>query len=235
MPGEFPAPQKRNRIGHLPARRSAVHIGREGFREESERCRRIADLEVAEREMPIQVTVQRAVARKGRKPRRQEGPGRVRIALLIAEVRAGVRGPGVFGVLGRLSLSILRERHPVMGRKPPVVAVDGRKVFQQVQQSAFLPCAAGTADQAVGERSGGQHHGIADVVIGFLIISSIFMTSPESSSYFSERLHQLQNRVKAGEGASVSAAAGAAAPGQTSPHTGVQEPQPVRSGCRLRR
>ena len=57
MPGELPAPQKRDRVGHLCARRSAVHIGREGLPEEPERCRRIADLEVAERKMPVQMAI----------------------------------------------------------------------------------------------------------------------------------------------------------------------------------
>src|SRR5580704_14436939 len=52
MSGEFPAPQKRNRIGHLPARRPTMDIGREGFPEEPKRCCRIAGLEMAERQMP---------------------------------------------------------------------------------------------------------------------------------------------------------------------------------------
>ncbi len=60
MPGEFPAPQKRNRIVQLPARRSAVHLGREGFPEQPERRRRIAGLEMAECEMPTQMAVQRS-------------------------------------------------------------------------------------------------------------------------------------------------------------------------------
>src|SRR6266851_7543498 len=57
MPGKFAAPQKGNRIVHLPARRAAVYIGCEGFPEKPERCRRIAGLEVAQREMPTQVAV----------------------------------------------------------------------------------------------------------------------------------------------------------------------------------
>jgi hypothetical protein len=57
VPGEFPAPQKGNRIVYLPARRPAVHIGCEGFPEKPERCRCIAGLEVAEREMPTQVAI----------------------------------------------------------------------------------------------------------------------------------------------------------------------------------
>src|SRR6266852_5818906 len=57
MPGEFPAPQKGNRIVHLPARRSAVYIGCEGFPEKPERCRRIAGLEVAKCQMPTQVAI----------------------------------------------------------------------------------------------------------------------------------------------------------------------------------
>ena len=52
-----PAPQKGNRVVHLPARRSAVHIGCEGFPEKQVRSRSIVGLEVAEREMPIQVAI----------------------------------------------------------------------------------------------------------------------------------------------------------------------------------
>ena len=58
MPGEFPAPQKRNRVVHLPARRPAMHIGGERFPEKPHRRRRIAGFEMAEREMPAQVAVQ---------------------------------------------------------------------------------------------------------------------------------------------------------------------------------
>jgi hypothetical protein len=63
----------------------------------------------------------------------------VRIALLIREVREGVRRPGVLRVLGEgsfdlwasgIPLSILRERHPMMGREPPIVAVAGRKLVR---------------------------------------------------------------------------------------------------------
>jgi hypothetical protein len=57
MPGEFPAPQKRNRIVQLPARRPAVDVGSEGFPEKPERRRRIAGLDVAHREVPAQVAV----------------------------------------------------------------------------------------------------------------------------------------------------------------------------------
>ena len=57
IPGEFPAPQEGDRIGHLPARRPAVYIGCEGLPEKPVRRLCIAGLEVAEREMPIQVAV----------------------------------------------------------------------------------------------------------------------------------------------------------------------------------
>src|SRR5207253_5147209 len=57
MPGEFPAPQKRDRIGHLSARWPAVYVGGEGLPEKPVRRRCIAGLEVAECQMPIQVTV----------------------------------------------------------------------------------------------------------------------------------------------------------------------------------
>ena len=58
MPGEFPAPQKGNRIIHLPMRRSAVHFWCEGFREEPARRRCVACFERAEREMPTEVAVE---------------------------------------------------------------------------------------------------------------------------------------------------------------------------------
>ena len=57
MPGELPAPQKRNRIVQLPARRPTMDIGREGFPEQPVRRRCIPGLEVAEREMPTQVAI----------------------------------------------------------------------------------------------------------------------------------------------------------------------------------
>ena len=106
VPGEFPAPQKGNRIVQLAARRSAVHVGREGVPKQSGRRRCIAGLEVAEREVPAQMAVERAVARIGGQPRRQKGAGCVRIALLVAEVRAGVRRPRVVGVLGEGSIDL---------------------------------------------------------------------------------------------------------------------------------
>jgi hypothetical protein len=52
-----PSATKRNRIGYLPARRPAVHIGCEGVTEKPERRRCIADLEVAECQMPAQMTI----------------------------------------------------------------------------------------------------------------------------------------------------------------------------------
>src|SRR5271169_3122927 len=99
--------------------------------------------------------------RISRKPRHQEGAGRVWIALLVAEMRAGMRRPGVLGVLGEgtidlragsLSLSIFRERHTMVGREPPIIAIARCKPVEQLQQHTFLPGTAGTANQAVGER-----------------------------------------------------------------------------------
>ena len=53
---------------------------------------------------------------------------------------------------GGIALSVPRERRPVMGGEPPLVAVARGKPVQQLQQRALLPGAAGAADQAVGER-----------------------------------------------------------------------------------
>src|SRR5437764_15439044 len=81
-----------------------------------------------------------------------------------------MRRPGVVRVLGegsidlwasRLSLSIFRERHAMMGREPPIVAIARRKAVEQLEQRAFLPGAAGTTDQAVGKRGGAEYQGVA--------------------------------------------------------------------------
>jgi hypothetical protein len=69
------------------------------------------------------------------------GAGGIRIALLIAEVGPGVRRPGVVRVLEErpvdlwargIPLSILRERHAMMGREPPIIAVARGKSVEQV-------------------------------------------------------------------------------------------------------
>ena len=170
MPGQFPPPQKRHRIVQLAARRSAVDVRREGVPEQSGRGRRIASLEFAECLMPTQMAIQRTVARIAVQPRCQEAAGRVRIALLIAEMRARMRSPGVVQILPERSidlrlcgsvLAVLRQRHAVMRGEPPIVAVVRGKPNQQVQQGAFLPGATGTADQAVGEGGGAEHHCVA--------------------------------------------------------------------------
>jgi hypothetical protein len=63
-------------------------------------------------------------------------------------MRAGVRRPWVGRVLhqgsvelraGGIVLSVLRERHVMMGREPPIVAVARGEAIQQVQQCALLP------------------------------------------------------------------------------------------------
>ena len=96
--------------------------------------------------------------------------GPVWIALLVAEMRASMRRPWIFRVLGEgaldlragsVALSVFRQRHAVMGSEPPIIAVARGQPVQQFQQHAFLPGAAGTADQPVGEGSGAKHHGVA--------------------------------------------------------------------------
>src|SRR5881398_2243599 len=98
--------------------------------------------------MPAQVAIQQAVTRIGGEPSRQEVAGRVWLAVLIAEVRAGVRYPRVARVLrkgssdlraGGIPLAILRQRHAMMGREPPIIAIARGKPVQEVQQRAFLP------------------------------------------------------------------------------------------------
>src|SRR5690348_13514462 len=83
---------------------------------------------------------------------------------------AGVRCPRVLGILrqgsfdlwpGGISLSILRERHAMMSREPPIVAVGRGKIVQQVEERALLPGSTGIADQAVGESGGGEDYCIS--------------------------------------------------------------------------
>jgi hypothetical protein len=83
-----------------------VHIGCEGLFEEPECGRRIAGLKVTECEMPIEVAPQGTVARISGEPRHDEFAGPVRVALLIAEMGAGVRRPGIFRILGERSIDL---------------------------------------------------------------------------------------------------------------------------------
>ena len=147
-----------------------MHIGREGFVEQPRCCRRVAGLEMAEREVPAQVAEERAVARIGGKPGRQKGASGIGVTLLIAQMPESMCRPGVLRVLGEgaldfraggVALSVFRKRHAVVRREPPIVPIARGQPFEQFQQHALLPGAAGTADQAVGERRGAERHGIA--------------------------------------------------------------------------
>jgi hypothetical protein len=79
-----------------------------------------------------------------------------------ARARAAPRGSSGFGErsldlwVGGVSLAVFGESHPVVGREPPIIAPARGKPVQQFQQRSFLPWTAGIADQAVGERSGGE-------------------------------------------------------------------------------
>src|SRR5262249_16946034 len=140
VPREFPAPEKRHRIIQLAARRSAVHLGCERLPEQPGRGVRIAGRELAKCLMPADVAIKLGVARIGGEPRRKEGAGRLGFALLVAEMRAGVRSPRVVRVLreravdlrmGGGVLSVLRERHAMMGGEPPIVAIAWGKTIQK--------------------------------------------------------------------------------------------------------
>jgi hypothetical protein len=170
LASEFATPQERDAVVHLPARRPAMDIRGEGFLEQPVRRRHVAHFQLAHRAMPAQMAVERRVARIGWQPARQEFAPAIRIALLVAEMRAGVRRPGIFRVLGEraldlrasgVALAVLRQRHAVMRREPPIVAVARRQFVEQVEQHPLLPGPAGAADQPVGESGGGQHHDVA--------------------------------------------------------------------------
>jgi hypothetical protein len=81
-----------------------------------------------------------------------------------------MRRPRIFRILGEqpidlrpdgLSLPLLRERHAMVSRKPPIIAIARRKPVEQFQQRAFLPSPARATDQDVGERGGAEHNHVA--------------------------------------------------------------------------
>ena len=132
MPGEFGPPQERRAIRHFLLRSAAMPVEREVLAKKPERLGGVAGFEFAKREMPIQMAVEKSLARIGGEPGRQETAGRGRLAFLVADVRERVRAMRVVRIegnrsldlhAGRRVLAVLRQRHGMMGQKPEIVAV----------------------------------------------------------------------------------------------------------------
>src|SRR5271165_2555169 len=131
-----------------------MDIGRKAVGEAVKRRLALADLEFAKREVPAQMAVKIPIPRIGGEPRPQKIASGPRLAVLVAEMRLGVRAVRVARVLRQrprdlrargVALPDLDERQPVMAGKPPVVAVMRGKGVHQRDLLALLPNAAGAA------------------------------------------------------------------------------------------
>ena len=82
-----------------------------------QRLRPIAELEFAKRQMPAQMTIEKADARIGREPRGQIGARRLRFAALVADMDEAVRAVRVLLVHrhGSLDLRAGRRELSVFG------------------------------------------------------------------------------------------------------------------------
>src|SRR5579863_7828022 len=153
MAGQLPAPQEGSAVIEPVAWGAAMNIGGKGLGMELRRGRGITGLEMGQRQVPVEMAVERAIARVAGQPGRKESAGAVRVALFVAEMRAGMRHPRVFRVLRkgavydrprRLAVAILRQRHAVMSAEPPVVsAIAWRELVEQSEQRALLVGAPG--------------------------------------------------------------------------------------------
>ena len=120
--------------------------------------------------MPAQMTVEKSIARIGGEPGGQIGARRLRFAALVADMGEPVRAMRVVRVQrhrpldlrpGRRELSILGQRHRVIGQEPVIVAVMRGEAVHQLGDLVLLPDPAGAADQAVRVRGNGNHQRIA--------------------------------------------------------------------------
>ena len=116
------------------------------------------------------MTVEKSVARIGGEPRGQKGAGRVPLATLVTDMRERVRTMRVVRVgrhgsldlrPGGCKLSVLGERHRMMGQEPKIVAVMRGEAVQQHRDLVLLPDTAGRTNQAVRVRGSGEHQRVA--------------------------------------------------------------------------
>src|SRR4051812_6794047 len=158
MAGEFGTPKKRCRIRHLLLRTAAVPIERHGVLIQPQRLGTIAGQEFAQREMPVQMAVEKSVARIGGEPRGQKGASRVPLATLVTDMYERVRTKRVVrvGHYGSLDLRprgrklpVLGERHGMMGQEPKIVAVTRGEAVQQHRDQVLLADTARRTKQAV--------------------------------------------------------------------------------------
>src|SRR6202011_489593 len=98
------------------------------------------------------------------------GAGRVPLAALVTNMREPVRSMRVVGVYGhgaldfrarRSELSILRQRHGMMGKEPEIIAVMRGEAVHQRGDLELLPAAAGGADKPFWVRGGAAPQGVA--------------------------------------------------------------------------
>ncbi len=170
MAGEFGAPQKRRPIRHFLLRPAAVPVERDGVPVQPQRLCPIAGLDFAEREMPAQMAIEKALARIGGEPRGQEGAGRVRLTALVTNMGEAMRAMRIVrvrrhGLLdlrpGRRELTILGQRHGVIRQEPEIIAVMRREAVHQHRDLVLLSDAAGAANQAVRVCGTGDHQRVA--------------------------------------------------------------------------
>src|SRR5262245_46281657 len=132
MAGQFGAPQEGRAIGNFLLRSAAVAVEREGVAIAPRRFRPVAGLDLEQREMPAEMTVEEAVARIGGEPPMKERTARLELAALVADVCEAMRAMRIVAAggqrlldlhPGRPELPILRQGHGVLGDGPEVVDV----------------------------------------------------------------------------------------------------------------
>ena len=170
IPGEFGTPQECRRIRHSLLRPAAVPVERHGVPIQPQCLSPIASLQFAEREMPVQMAVEKSSTRIGGEPGGQIGAGRVPVATLVTNMRervgtmrvVRVRRHGSLDLRPRgCKLPILGQRHRMMRQEPEIVAIMRGEAVHQHRDLVLLPDAAGRANQAVWVRGSGKHQRVA--------------------------------------------------------------------------
>ena len=145
-------------------------VERHGVLIQPQRLGPIAGKQLAQREMPVQMTVEKSVARIGGEPGGQKGAGRVPLATLVTDMRKRVRTMRVVRVgrhgsldlrPGGRKLPIFGQRHGMMGQEPKIVPVMRGEAVQQHRDLVLLPDTARRTNQAVGVGGSGEHQRVA--------------------------------------------------------------------------
>src|SRR4051794_31050930 len=163
MAGELGAPQERRAVRYFLLRSTAVPVKRDGVPVQPQRLRPIAGLDLAERQMPAQMAIEKAVARIGGEPGGEVSASRVWLAILVTHMGKAMRSVRVVWVRrdraldlrsGRRELPILGQLHGVIRHEPEIIAVMRGETVHQLGDLVFLSDTPGAADQAV--RIGGR-------------------------------------------------------------------------------